>query len=252
MTSAYRLGSNSNFNINISDFSGPAAALLELIQKKKMSIYDVSISTIIKEFIVYIKNNKNILIDEISGFIYMAAVLLEIKAKSLIPSKNLKENETQESVDLEVLRQREEQYRFFKEVSQFVEENIEKEMIYLVREAPLEEEFTGFLPELLKDINTDMLFKAASRLLITREEKITLKDIFKEKFKKTIFEEIDRIKKILGQKDDTTFKELTNQYLTLTDIVLCFLSILELYKNNFIDIEQFEIFGEIIIKRKAA
>lgn len=252
MINSYQIGSNSNFIIEIKDFIGPLTVLMELIQKKKIDIYEISLNIIIKDFLKYLKKNKEIILEELSGFLYIAALLLELKAKSLIPSRNSDNQDTEGEESLEVLKQREHEYKVFREISDYFSELIENESIYLVREAPLEEQFLGFFPEIFKNIKLIDIYNLASKLLITKEEKVSIAAFYREKITKTIFQEIDRIKVILTKRKDISFKELTGSYNSLIDIVICFLSILELYKNEIIDIEQFELFGEIIIKNMAA
>jgi len=252
LINSYQIGSNSNFIVEIKDFSGPLTVLMESIQKKKIDIYEISINIIIKDFLKYLKKNNKIMLEELSGFLYIGAILLEIKAKSLIPSRNSENTDPENEVNLEVLARREHEYKFFREISDYYSELIENESIYMVREAPLEEQFFGFFPEIFKNIKLIDIYNLASKLLITKEEKVSIASFYREKITKTIFQEIDRIKIILAKRDDISFKELTGSYSSLIDIVICFLSILELYKNEIIDIEQFELFGEIIIKNIAA
>ncbi|MHB1346221.1 MAG: segregation and condensation protein A [Candidatus Humimicrobiaceae bacterium] len=252
MINSYQIGAKSNFIIELKDFIGPLTVLMELIQKKKIDIYEISLSSIIKDFLKYLKNNKENILEELSGFLYVAALMLELKAKSLIPSRNTEEDDAENEISLEVLKQRENEYKSFREISDYFSELIENESIYLVREAPLEEQFFGFFPEIFKNIKLIDIYNLASKLLLTKEEKISISAFYKEKITKTIFQEIDRIKVILAKRNDISFKELTGSYSSLVDIVICFLSILELYKNEIIDIEQFELFGEIIIKSMAA
>jgi segregation and condensation protein A len=238
--------------VEVKDFTGPLVLLMDLIQKKKIDIYEIRLSTIIKDFLKYLKKNKEIILEELSGFLYVAALLLELKAKSLIPSRNNESQESEDEESLEILKQREQEYRIYREISDYFSELIENESIYLVREAPLEEQFFDFFPEIFKNIKLIDIYNLASKLLLTKEEKISLTAFYKEKITKTIFQEIDRINIILSKRRDITFKELTGSYNSLIDIVICFLSILELYKNEIIDIEQFELFGEIIIKNMAS
>jgi segregation and condensation protein A len=252
LINSYQIGSNSNFTVEAKDFAGPLVLLMDLIQKKKIDIYEISISTIIKDFLKYLKKNKEIILEELSGFLFVAALLLEIKAKSLIPSKINEGKDSENEENLEILKLRENEYRSYREISDYFSELVENESIYLVREAPLEEQFFDFFPEIFKNIKIADIYNLASKLLITKEEKISLSAFYKEKITKTIFQEIDRINVILSKRKDITFKELTGSYNNLIDIVICFLSILELYKNEIIDIEQFELFGEIIIKNMAA
>ena len=252
MINSYQIGNKSNFIIELKDFIGPLTVLMELIQKKKIDIYEISLSSIIKDFLKYLKKNKENILEELSGFLYVAALMLELKAKSLIPSRNTEEDDAENEISLEVLKQRENEYKSFRGISDYFSELIENESIYLVREAPLEEQFFGFFPEIFKNIKLIDIYNLASKLLLTKEEKISISAFYKEKITKTIFQEIDRIKIILAKRNDISFKELTGSYSSLVDIVICFLSILELYKNEIIDIEQFELFGEIIIKSMAA
>ena len=75
-----------DYLIEYKKFKGPIYLLLELVQKKKEDIYEIRLSTIIKDFINYIKIKKNILFDTLSGFTYTASILVEIKSRSLSPS----------------------------------------------------------------------------------------------------------------------------------------------------------------------
>jgi len=251
LTSAYHIGQNLKYSIEIEDFSGPLNILVELACKKKISIYKISVSSIIRDFLKYVKKNREAVLEEISGFIYVAALLLELKAKALIPSRNA-EDEIEENTDLESLRKREQEYKIFKALSSNLSALIDGETIYFIREAPLEEQFLSFMPEIFKKIKISDLHNIASSLLISKEEKVSMTSFYREKITRTIFQEIDRIKELLGRYKNVTFRELTNNYTELADIFICFLSILELYKNEFIDIEQFELFGEILIKKAAS
>lgn len=150
MINSYQIGAKSNFIIELKDFIGPLTVLMELIQKKKIDIYEISLSSIIKDFLKYLKKNKENILEELSGFLYVAALMLELKAKSLIPSRNTEEADTENEISLEVLKQRENEYKSFREISDYFLELIENESIYLVREAPLEEQFFGFFPKSLK------------------------------------------------------------------------------------------------------
>jgi len=235
--------------IEYKKFKGPIYLLLELVQKKKEDIYEISLSTIIKDFVNYIRNKKNILFDTLSGFIYVASILLEIKSRSLLPSKNKSAVEEEYIQSAEILKRREEEYRIFKKISNYFRSLYEKESLYFVREAPIEKEFLELLPDFTKDINIEQLSFVASKLIKYKEEKLNLESIYNDRVSISIFEEMKRIREMLYSKDNITFKEITSKYDRIIDKIISFLSILELYKKNSIDIIQFENFGSIIIKR---
>lgn len=235
--------------IEYNKFKGPIYLLLELVQKKKENIYEISLSTIVRDFINYTRENHDILMDTLSGFIYVASILLEIKSRSLIPSKRKKSNDEEEEPDSDIFKRREEEYRVFKKVSNYFRDIYEKESLYYIREAPLEKEFLKILPDFTGDISLEELAYTASKLLRFREEKLNLEKIYDRKININIFDEMERIRTMLGERENVTFKEITSGYKRIIDKIISFLSILELYKKGIIDIIQFEYFGSIVIKR---
>ena len=230
-------------------FKGPIYLLLELVLKKKEDIYEINLSTITSDFVDYIKLNKNILFDTLSGFIYTASILMEIKSRSLLPSKRDNGIDERDSINIDILKQREEEYRIFKKFSNYFKSLYEKEALYFIREAPLEDKFLKLLPDFTKNINMKELCSIASKLIKLNEEVIDLSDLYDKRISINIFEEMNRIGKILDAQDNITIRELTLEYDRIIDKIISFLSILELYKREAIDIIQFENFGNIVIKK---
>jgi segregation and condensation protein A len=240
-----------SYSIEYGKFKGPINLLLELVQKKKASIYEIRLGTIIKDFLNHIKNKENILLNTLSGFLYIAAILLEIKSRSILPSENKQENKDDGTADVNILRMREEEYKVYKNISIYFSELCETEKLYFVREAPVEKFFLSLFPDFLKNINAEDLSILASKLLRNKEEEASyLNYLYNNNIGRTLFEEIARIKNILVVEKSVTFKDLTKDFEKTVEKVVCFLSVLELYKNEVVDIMQFESFGSIIIKIK--
>jgi segregation and condensation protein A len=240
---------NGEYLIEYNKFKGPVYLFLELVQKKKEDIYEISLSTIIRDFINYIRNNRNVLIDTISGFTYVLSILLEIKSRSLLPSRRERTTEEENEPDNDILKLRENEYKIFKKISNYLAELYEEDSLYYIREAPLEKEFLDLLPDFTADLNLEKLAGTASGLLRYREEKLNLEKIYNDRVSINIFEEMERIKKVIKEKGSVTFREITSEYKEVIDKIISFLSILELYKKGIIDIIQFEYFGSIIIKK---
>ena len=118
-------------------FIGPIELLLELIQKKKVGIYDIKLSYIIEGFAEFIKEKGVVLLDTISSFIYFSSILLEIKSRSLLPSKK-KDDDTEGELDLSILKRREEEYRTYKKISNYLNNKSLEESLFFIREAPVE------------------------------------------------------------------------------------------------------------------
>jgi segregation and condensation protein A len=236
-----------SYLIKYEDFSGPANLLLDLVRKRKVDIYQVRLNSIILDFLDFIKTNKNILLDTLSSFLYITAILLEIKSSSIIPSQSEKEEEI-EIGDDSLLRVREKEYRIYQKTANYVEKLIDEEKFYFVREAPLEKEFLNILPDFLDKLNIELINYIASTLLKRNDFIIDLSTVYLDNASISIIDEMDRIKKELLSKNEISFMQLSESYSELIDKIICFLSILELYKNELIDIIQFENFGNIIIK----
>ncbi len=236
-----------SYLIKYEDFSGPANLLLDLVRKRKVDIYQIRLNSIILDFLDFIKTNKNILLDTLSSFLYITAILLEIKSSSIIPSQSKKEEEI-EIGDDSLLKVREQEYRIYQKTANYVEKLIDEEKFYFVREAPLEREFLNVLPDFLDKLNIELINFIASTLLKKNDFIIDLSTVYLDNASISIIDEMDRIKKELLSKKEVSFMQLSESYSELIDKIICFLSILELYKNELIDIIQFENFGNIIIK----
>ncbi len=241
--------SSTNYLIKHGSYSGPIQLILELVQSKKVDIYAISIDSIIEGFLEYIKDRKNILIETLSSFLYTASVLLEIKSRSLIPSKK-QDSEDNGEIDEEILRKREKEYRIFKKISFYFEKKLEIEDLYYLREAPIEKKFINLFPNFLEGISAGKLAKIAANLLKSDKFQLNVEEIYNHRDARTIHEEMGRIKNIIKDEKEVTFKQLSLNFDKVIDKIICFLSILELYKNEIIDILQFENFGNIIIKKR--
>ena len=237
-----------DYNLKYEDiFDGPIFLLVELVQKKKIDIYDISLSYVINGFVEFIKENSEVLLDTISSFVYFSSILLEVKSRSLLPSKKEPE-EGEGELDINILRRREEEYRIYKKVSNYISSKILEESLFYIREAPMEKEFLETLPDFTKKIELGQLWATACRLLTKKELELDLDDIYNHRATINIFEEMGRIKDILKSREDITFREISSTYEKVMDRIISFLSILELYKNEEIEIIQFESFGNIVIK----
>jgi segregation and condensation protein A len=241
---------DSAYNIKHNDiFNGPIDLLLELVQKKKVDIYDVSLSYIIKGFSDFIKEKKTVLLETISSFIYFSSVLLEIKSRSLLPSRKIAD-EDQDELDINILKRREEEYRVYKKVSNYISSKIVEESLYFIREAPMEKDLLDTLPDFMEELDITELWLIASKLFMQMKLEIDLIEVYTNHSTVNIFEEMERIKDILNSREDITFKEISSAYNRVLDRIISFLSILELYKSEEIEIIQFENFGNIVIKAR--
>ena len=241
---------NGHYQVEIEDFKRPAHVLLELVRKRKIDIYLVRLSDVISDFLEYISIQNEVLLDTLSSFLYIASILLEIKSNSIIPSQNRsRDDEDIAIVDREVLLERQKQFKTFGKISGYLAKLKESEAFYYVREAPIEKEFIELLPDILKNLKLENINHLASLLLKKEDFLIDLSRVYLDDSTITIVDEMKRIHELVSEKGEVSFKSVANRYGLLVDKIICFLSILELYKNEFIDLIQFESFGDIVIKK---
>lgn len=238
-----------DYSIKIDEFEGPLDLLLHLIKEDNIDIYNISIDKITKDYLDYINKMEELNINVASSYLVMAAELMEIKSKSLLPSvKKDNEEDDAEEVSREKLINKLIEYKKYKEVtSSFKElEKIRKE-IYI--KTP--ENIKNYIDEkIVNDSNvgvTDLLnafsmFLERKRLEKPLNTKITNKEY-------SVRERKSSIRNILKSKKKVEFTELFTEY-NKSYIVVTFLSVLEMTKDNEIDIKQENNFSKIFIELK--
>ena len=238
-----------NYSIKINEFEGPLDLLLHLIKQSNIDIYDIEINQITKQYLDYINKMEQLNINVASSYIVMAAELMEIKSKSLLPKKEEDEEETDEEViSKENLINKLIEYKKYKEMApsfKVLEENRQK--IYV--KSP--EKLNNYLDEIIvknEDTSVDDLVNAFKMFLERKnlEKPITTKITNKEY---SVKERKHNIKNILKEKKKVLFTELFEENNT-GFIIVTFLSILEMTKEKEIVIKQDTNFSNITIELK--
>ena len=123
--------------IKINEFEGPLDLLLHLVKESNIDIYDININEITEQYMTYIHKMEQLNIDIASTYLVMAATLMEIKSKSLLPDKRAKEEgiEEEEEVSREALIQRLIEYQKYKEITKDFK-SLEKERKSIYTKAP--------------------------------------------------------------------------------------------------------------------
>ncbi len=233
-----------SYHVVLSNYDGPLDLLLDLVKRAKIRIEDIFISDITEQYLHAMEQLDELDMDEAADFIEVAATLLEIKSRALLPRPEIIEA-PEEDPKTELIN-RIEEYRLFKEAA---EKMREQEVINMHYRAP--DDSVGQPRLVLKDMTTDGLVKALKKMF----EKIgTRKKIFKTRkidldpF--TVDEKMDFITKTVNERDTVTFDELFDEDFTINEIVTTFMALLELLKNQVVQVEQKEIFDIITITKR--
>lgn len=233
-------------------FEGPFDLLVYLIEHARMSIYDIKISEITTQYIDYVKQMEEADVVLSSEFMVLAAELLEIKSKMLLPRTVIDEagDEIYEDPRTELVAKLAE-YKKFKAISAMLEERSEDAAAAL--EKPQEDlaEFTGEPDEYLS-LDIDQ-FRAAFELFIQRKKRL---EELREHHIRTEKQRITTELRMAGIRDyfrseglrETDFRRLVPNAKDKYDISVTFSSVLEMMKERTLDAEQKKLFGEIKVK----
>lgn len=248
-----------NLNIKLDIFEGPFDLLLKLIDKNKIDIYDIPISKLTDEYLLYIKLLKKTNLEEASEFILMASTLLEIKSKMLLPKEKC--IETQQDIDpREELVQKLIEYKKYKIIAQkFLETEVFFEKVAFKNPDlsilnSINKPNKINLNEVLNGVNLNTLYNIFQDILKRKEDK---KDKIRSDFKSVtkslynINDKINYIKDLLFLKNTLNFNIIFEQTYSKVEAVVTFLAVLELIKNKEIKVLQNDTFEEIIIFKGA-
>ena len=235
-------------NFHVNDFEGPLDLLLHLVKQSKMDIYEIKISLIIEQYLEIINKWQNLNVDLASSYLVMAGSLLLIKSKMLI-NKNDEDEETEEVVSEEDLRNKLIAYQMYKDITEeFKALSLKRNEVYTKERTNINEYAED--PKLVNNGITisDLLealkgVKLREQMLKPVETKITKKEL-------SVSKQVEKIRNLLSKQKKLQFADLFEEY-TKDFVVVTFLSILNMSKNKEILLTQDNNFGNIVIERRS-
>lgn len=230
------------YSVKIEQFEGPLDLLLELINKEKMDITNISLAQIADQYLDYLEKKEDINIVNLADFLTVAARLILIKSKALLPLLDLSNEEEEEIFDLE---KQLEEYKKFKLIAPEIEKIFNSKNQSFSRDDIIEIEPQFAPPEgiggnELASIYEDILGQIPVFEKL-EEEQMTRVVSLKER--------IDSLKEMLSKKAEFTFSELVKKGGDKVEVIVSFLAILEMVKRRIVVVEQGEIFYEIKLKK---
>lgn len=226
-------------------FEGPLDLLLQLIEKRKLHVSDVSLSQVADDYISHVENIKEFPMEQSAHFVLVASTLLLIKSKTLLPSLQLTLEEEQ---SIEELEDRLKQYKRIKELSVYVEQKFGKRVMFSsARDVQIEPLFTPS-DEITKPSVLQSL-KDLIKALPVKEKlsKVVVKKVI------SLEEAIDNLTDRVKQSLKMSFKDFSKTSATdrkevKMNVVVSFLAMLELVKRGSIFVNQEAHFGDIDIE----
>ena len=232
----------SDYKVKLEVFEGPLDLLLYLIKRDEIDIYDISLERITRQYLEYLQAFKELKIDLAGEFVVMAANLIYLKSRSLLPLDQQPPEEDAEEDDprWDLIRQLIEYKKFKEAAEQLHARAVQQEKIFtrdggVIVEAPLR----------LAEVGIFQLIHAFQNVIKRVEARENLGEIFGERF--TVSEKIDIILQRVANGASHRFSDLFSDAAVRVEVVVTFLALLELIRLKQVRVIQRDLFGEIEI-----
>jgi len=228
------------YKIKIEQFEGPLDLLLQLIEGQEMDITKVALSTVTDQYLTYINESADITTEELADFLVVAAKLLLIKSRLLLPQLQLAEDEGND------LEKQLKIYKEYYEASLVLHKMLLKKKFLFSRERPA--------------VTIERIFNPPKTLTVGK-----LRDLFAEVLSElqvwvnlpteiiartiSIRERIASIQEEIGHQATMTFRTLLKSAKNKTEIIVTFLAVLELVKQRIVVVVQERVFDDIVVKK---
>jgi len=229
------------YNVHLNNFEGPLDLLMHLIDVNQMDIYDIPIAEVTVQYLAFLEEAREMDLEVASEFLVMAATLISIKAKMLLP----KDKQVQEEEDpREELVNKLLEYKFYKNMAEVLKENAVTAGEQSFREIDVEELAKSFTPDNpVENISLNDLWQAFSKVLLHIKEEPPVLIVDKESY--DVEEMMEALVHKLEKEGAMSFEGLFAPSDSKRKVISVFLAVLELYKVGALLIKQEENFGQL-------
>ncbi|MEN9990995.1 MAG: hypothetical protein RLZZ224_697 [Verrucomicrobiota bacterium] len=235
-----------DYKVKLEIFEGPLDLLLYLIKKEEVDIHEVSLEKITKQYLQYINTFQLLNIDIAAEFVLMAANLMYVKSRTLLPKSEQPPDEEGEEDDprWDLIRQLIE-YKKFKDAASFLaKREVEMDGAYAYQpDVPKDE-----TPPVLAEVSIFDLIRSFQNVLKRFEEAHDFGAIVDDRY--TVADKIEMLMERFQPGQSIPFEHLFEQATTKAEVIVTFLAVLELMKMNQFIIRQNTILGEIEVERR--
>jgi len=239
-----------SYEVSTSVFEGPFDLLLHLILKQEVDLWEVSLSRIVDEYLAELERMDNLDLEVTTEFLLIAATLVDLKARRLLPS--LEEVELDEELlrfeERDLLLARLLECKTFKDAARAMETLVRRADRSLARRAGPEEPFASMKPDALDRVAPSTLLAAALRGLAPKPTPEIQVDHIAP-IRASVRDAVEVVLSVLPERDSVRFRQLVADAPNQLEAIVRFLAILELYKQGVVDLEQFDTFGDLRVRR---
>jgi segregation and condensation protein A len=232
------------YEIRLDVFEGPIDLLLHLITRQRVDIYEVSLATITEEYLSVVASMDSLDLDATTGFLVVAATLLELKSARLLPRHASEEEDDYLLEQRDLLLARLVECATFRDAGAWIRGRLDDGTGFHPRTVAMEDRFVGLVPDLLATTRVEHVSAAAATLLAPRPAPI-LDTSHVSPITASVRDAIVAVAERLRGGDELAFESLCADTTERIEVVVRFLALLELYKAGAIDVTQGSTFGSI-------
>lgn len=230
------------YRVSLEVFEGPLDLLLHLIEKQELDITKVSLAAVTDQYLEYIQRLDRISAENLADFLVVAAKLLLIKSRALLPAPPAAEMEEEEDLGEELARQLRE-YKKFKQAAQRLREREEQGLQAFVRIASLPDVERALD---LTDVSLDDLLAAVQEALAVQPPREPVNGVVAP-IVMSVSDKIEELGALLSAQRSFSFNRLLRSAASRIEVIVTFLALLELIKGRRAKVQQAQLFGEILV-----
>jgi segregation and condensation protein A len=238
------------YAVSTTVFEGPFDLLLHLILKQEVDLWEISLSRIVDEYLAELERMETVDLEVTTEFLLIAATLVDLKARRLLPS--LEDVELDEELlrfeERDLLLARLLECKTFKDAAHALDSLVRRADRSLPRRAGPEEPFASLSPDPLERVAPSRLLAVAMRALAAKPEP-TVEVEHIAPIRASVRDAVQTVLAALPRRQAVTFRQLVTDAPDRLETIVRFLAVLELYKQGVIDLEQFDTFGELRVRR---
>jgi len=246
---SHRYGVGVAVEVTTPVYEGPFDLLLQLILKEQVDIYEVNLSTIVDAYMTELERMQDLDLDVATGFLLIAATLVELKARRLLPNPSDIDLDDELALweERDLLLARLLEAKTFKDVAQVFSALADEADLSYPRTVGPDERFIDLLPDPLEGTSLRSLHKAAIRAFTPKPEPIV--DLFHvNPIRVTVADAVGELLDELPSVGRISFRRLTADLGDRIEVIVRFLALLELFKQGVVDLHQADKFGDIDVE----
>lgn len=232
-----------SYAVKLENFEGPLDLLLHLITRQRVDIYDISLATITEEYLAAVRTLGEMDLETATGFLVIAATLLELKSARLLPSGD-EEAASRLLEERDLLLARLVECATFREAGAWIAAGLSAGARRHGRAVALEDRFASLAPDLLARTSLGDILARAS-FVFAPKPVIELDTSHVAPITASVRTAIEEVAEVLARRGSVSFEELCGRRLERIEVVVRFLALLELFKAGAIELTQADRFGAI-------